>query len=82
MFAIPVTDERASKIEYVALLDQFVALGLTRHFCVIVIDKVEQELNVTFQHRQVDWKNGVRHVRSWTSHFNTVRSTERMVLDM
>ena len=59
MFGIPVTDEWTSEIKDVSLLDQFVALGLTRHFRVIVVDKVKQELDVTFQHSQVDWKNGV-----------------------
>ena len=49
------TDEWASVVEVVALLDQFVALGLTRLFGVIVVDKVKQELNVTLQHVQVDW---------------------------
>ena len=49
------TDEWASVVEVVALLDQFVALGLTRLFGVIVVDKIKQELNVTLQHVQVDW---------------------------
>jgi len=49
--------ERTSVVKEVALLDQFVALGLTRHFRVCVVDKVKQELNVTFQNRQVDWNN-------------------------
>jgi len=54
---LPVAYERATVVKEVPLLDQFVALGLTRHFRVCVVDKVKQELDVTFQHRQVDWNN-------------------------
>ena len=48
-------DERASIREEVALLDQFVALGLTVGLGVVVVEEVEQQLDVTFQHAQVDW---------------------------
>jgi len=49
-----VADERASISEDVSLLDQFVALGLTRLFGVAVVEEVEQQLDVTLQHAKVD----------------------------